>query len=114
MAKMIEIAAKLTERTSESRIRWKSDAIPNSYAAQVGELSVKVISEPVSRWDPPKIRLGIQDADGTEIAYIKHDAYGPESEKNPALIPLFEAARNAALNVDEQLDQLFTALETGT
>ena len=112
MVDMMEIASKLTQRTSERRITWKPTADPNSFAAVVGKLNIIVWAEQASRWDPPKARLEVLDGKGGRIASVKHDSYGPGAEQNPELVELYEAARGAALNVDEQLKELLYTLDS--
>ena len=112
MADMMEIASKLTQRTSERRITWKPTADPSSFVAVVGKLNVIVWSEQVSRWDPPKARLDVLDGKGTRIASVKHDSYGPGAEQHPEIVALYEAAKSVALNVDEQLKELLYTLDS--
>lgn len=113
MVDMMEIASKLTQRTSERRIAWKPTADPNSFVAVVGKLNIMVWSEQASRWDPPKARLEVLDGKGMRIASVKHDTYGPGDEQNLEIVALYEAARTAALNVDEQLTELLDTLDSG-
>ena len=112
MVNMAEITSKLTQRTRERRIAWKPTADRNSFVAVVGGMNVIVCSEQESQWSPFRARLDVLDGKGTRIASAQHNSDGLDTEFNPGLVDLYDAARSAALNVDEQLKELLAALDS--
>ncbi len=111
MADMNEIAFKLMERTSESRIPWKSNVNPNFFSAVVGNLSVMISSEATGVANRTSIKLAIFDEKSTELESLQYG--GGSRDENEFLVPLFQAAKRSAQGVDKRLDELLATLETG-
>ena len=111
MADMNEIAAKLMERTSETRIPWKSNVNPNSFSAVIGNLSVMISSQATGVTNQTSIKLAIFDEKGTELEFLQYG--GGLLDENGVLAPLFQAAKRSAQGVDKRLDELLATLETG-
>lgn len=110
MVNMAEITSKLTQRTRERRIAWKPTADRNSFVAVVGGMNVIACSEQDPQLSPFRARLDVLDGKDTRIASVQHNSDGLDF--NPGLVDLYDAARSAALNVDEQLKELLAALDS--
>lgn len=115
MADMKQVADRLMERTSQNQVDWRTTADPSTFAAVIGNSSV-LISSPadkglssLARVLTAKVKLSVLDEEGREIDYIEHEVDG--FDNNPQLLSLYYEAKRAALDVDQRLNDLLTALE---
>lgn len=98
-----ELVDKLIKSTDNGKIKWQATANNDQYAASFkGKWSV-LVDEYKPQDEPDFWTISIQDADGTEMLRMSDNDYAPVRH-------LYEAARRAALHVDEAIDDILKDL----
>jgi hypothetical protein len=114
MAETVEVLNKLFEHTRKGKLSWRTSAGERTFIAVIGNNSV-IISSP----DPPEVVLTILDKSGRELDRLDSRSFrGPvgtmSGQHRSTLEQLYGIARNLALGVPSQLDELLKQLEAST
>ena len=106
MAQISEILLKLLERTNQDKVIWKSTVDERAYVTVIGKNSVIIQQD----HRPFGFEMRILDEQGRELDRL-HYEHTHSSAAQFQLQELFYKARNLALGVDNQLDELLQELE---
>lgn len=110
MVEMSDIVAKLTERTSQNRVPWKTSASEGTFIAAFGNLSVLISSRGTGISIATK--LSVLNELGNEIDFAQHtDSIVGESGKYKQLKELYQLAKRCASGTDEKLEELFERID---
>ena len=115
MAEISEILSRVIERTDQGKLNWKPTASEQTFVAVIGDRSI-MISEimPPSRHIlpsfSPSVEFKILDKTGRAIAELD-DKMEEGEDRREDLLKLYRSARNSALQVESQLEDLLKDLE---
>lgn len=104
MAEISKIVIKLLERTEQGKVTWKTSADERTFVAAVGDHIVTVWSR------DPEVVLRILDKNGREIERLDTRTLNLDYESRQ-LVRLYSTAKDQALGVAGQLDELLKQLE---
>ena len=104
MAGMTDVIDKLTERTTEGRVPWKTAFGESSFSARLGNLLVLI----AARGDN-SIKLSVSNEKGTEVDSVESPNLNPQVSAR--LNYLYNSARRTALDTDHTLEELLELLD---
>lgn len=112
MADMKEVIERLAERTDEQRVPWKATNDDGIFAATIGDMSVMVSSERLSRrpGEPPyTLKITVLDEKWDEISSF--EASMASASEYQRLYSLWQAAKASATGAHPRLDEFLEALD---
>jgi len=104
--KLLQIAAKLLERTRAGTIEWDETADEATFETSMAKYSVNVTC--AVEEGGPMVTLAVLNDKGNKIEKLSDFA---DDQKGNVLAQLYELARRKALRVDESLDDLLHTLD---
>ncbi len=111
MVEMSDIIAKLTERTAQNRVPWKTSASEGTFIAAFGNLSVLISSQSIGI--ATETKLSVLNKEGNEIDYAEHsDSVFGDEKRYSQLKDLYQSAKRCAGGTDWKLEELFARIDS--